>query len=50
MDDRAYNKLSDGKLIGVFNRTVRENSKLRSLSSQTGNVQKTSFPFGLPYK
>ena len=27
-----------------------EKSKLRSLSSQTGNVQKTSFPFSLPYK
>ena len=27
-----------------------ENSSLQSLSSQTGNVQKTSFPFGCPYK
>jgi len=25
-------------------------SKLRSLNTQTGNVQKTSFPFGCPYK
>ena len=25
-------------------------SKLRSLTAQTGNVQKTSFPFGCPYK
>ena len=24
MDGRAYNKLSDGKLIGVFNRTGRK--------------------------
>ena len=26
------------------------NSKLRSLNTQTGNVQKTSFPFGCPYR
>ena len=25
-------------------------SNLRDLTSQTGNVQKTSFPFGCPYK
>jgi len=27
-----------------------KDSNLRDLTSQTGNVQKTSFPFGCPYK
>ena len=27
-----------------------KDSNLRDLTAQTGNVQKTSFPFGCPYK
>ena len=33
MDGRAYNKLSDGKLIGVFNRTGRKVFDYISISS-----------------
>ncbi len=33
MDGRAYYKISDGKLIGVFNRTGRKNLYLRAITA-----------------
>ena len=37
MDGRAYNKLSDGKLIGVFNRTGRKKSLHLELTYEIEN-------------
>ena len=40
MDGRAYNKLSDGKLIGVFNRTGRNylGAKIRKISEYRNKI------------